>query len=445
LNPLVGIFKLLTAVIKPLIPVITFLCNVLAAILLPVVTAINLALSLLIKGFIYLFDAIGNIPFLGDAFKGMNDYLKSFTTGLDDANKAVSFTTDSGKLMADQFSKKIPSNSIDGIGKSITTVGDKAKGASEKVKTFLDDALDVQKSFIEATNITGLLDSNTKEIISSITYIDGKFQTVVASASGASTDLVSVFKGKLASIKDFYKNITKLDNLGLNAELIAQISSAGVEAGGATAEAIIQTGTKGVASLNNTFAGIKSVAGNIGFKVTKVMQDTGSDIGNGLIDGLAAQAERLNAVAETMGKDFAASFDKGTKDKPAPSVTNVIPKGYSASNVSFLGTKKALAVGQKSFAPDAFNLVMGRNVQNPYVGAVNPFQGGGDGTGGTYQQFTEWAASNKTKQMTFQANIDKATKYNITIQVAPGATTGAINDALISAIQEYERKKGKIK
>ena len=54
-------------------------------------------------------------------------------------------------------------------------------------------------------------------------------------------------------------------------------------------------------------------------------------------------------------------------------------------------------------------------------------------------------ASNAAKQLAFQANISKATEYSIAINVAPGASVGAINDALISAIQEYERKKGKIK
>lgn len=442
LNPLVGVFKLITSVIKPLIPVIAFLCNVLAAVLLPIVTGVNIALSLLLKGFIYLFDALASIPGLGDAFKGMNDGLKSFTTGLDDANKAVSFTTDSGKLMADQFSKKIPSNSIDGIGSSINKVGKTAQDTAKKVKGLLDDALNVQKSFIDATDITGLLDSNNKEIVSSITYIDGKFRTVIASGSKSATDLASVFKNKLYALKDFYKNITKLDNLGLNAELITQISSAGVEAGGATAKAILETGVTGVESLNKTFAGIKNVAGNIGVKVAKVMQNTGSDIGNGLIDGLMAQSERLNTVAVQMGKDFADSFNKGTKTQPSTKIETIIPKGYSASNVSFLGSKKALAVGQKSLGPDAFNLVRAPNIANPFVGMKNPYEGKGKGTFGDFKQ---WADTNLANQKTFQKTIDTATKYNITIQVAPGATTGAINDALIAAIQEYERKKGKIK
>jgi hypothetical protein len=444
LNPLVGIFKLLTAVIKPLIPVITFLCNVLAAILLPVVTAINFALSLLIKGFIYLFDAIGNIPFLGDAFKGMNDGLKSFTTGLDTANKNIMFTTDSGALMADQFSKKIDSNPIDGIGKSITTVGDKAKGASEKVKTFLDDALGVQKSFIEATNITGLLNSNTQDVVSSITYVDGKFKTVVASANKSSTDIVSSFKNKLVGIKSFYTDLNKLIAAKLDPELIAQISGAGVEAGGATAKAILDSGKEGISSLNSTFTGIKKIAGDIGFKTAKVMQDTGADIGNGLIDGLAAQSERLNAVAEAMGKDFATSFNKGTKGQDKPKIENVLPKGYSASNVTFVGSRKAMSEGQTSLAPSAYKTIMGRDLRNPFTNLTNPFMPGRKHKGGTFGEVKDWNIANAAKQKAFQKNVDIATKYSIAINVAPGANNAAVGAALVSAIQEYERKTGKV-
>jgi hypothetical protein len=442
LNPLVGIFKLLIAVVRPLIPVITLVANVLGAILLPIISVINLALTVLVKGLMIVIDALSKIPGVGDAFKGMNEGLKSFNDEMGASNDKIAFTTESSKLMADQLSKPINSKPIDGIGGAITTVGDSAKKASEQIQNFLETALGVQKSFVDSANITGLLDSNNQEIIQSIVYLDGKFKTVVSSGSKSATDLVSVFKTKLFALKDFYKNITQLDNLGLNAELIAQISSAGVEAGGATAKAILETGTEGITSLNKTFVGIKKVAGNIGYKTAKVMQDTGAAIGNGLIDGLSAQAEKLTAVGEKMGKDFAGAFSTGINAKNQPSIEDVIPKGYSASNTTFLGTKKALAEGQKSLGPEAFKIILGKDVKNPFTNAKNPFAGKGKGTFG---DFRDWAASNAAKQLAFQANISKATEYSIAINVAPGASVGAINDALIAAIQEYERKKGKLK
>jgi hypothetical protein len=53
-------------------------------------------------------------------------------------------------------------------------------------------------------------------------------------------------------IKTFYKNLTTLDKLGLNDDLLNQIISAGPEAGNATAEAIIASGKTGITELNKT-------------------------------------------------------------------------------------------------------------------------------------------------------------------------------------------------
>jgi hypothetical protein len=439
LNPLVGIMRLLIAVIKPLIPVITLLANVLGAILLPIVTGINIAMTLLIQGIMAFFDLLSKIPYVGDAFKSMNSGLESLNSQMSAVNDKIMFTSDSAQLMTDQFSKKIDSNPVDGAGKAIEKAGDKATKASEKIKDFLDNALGIQRSFIDSMNITGLLDANNKEIVQSITYIDGKFKTVVSSATKSSGDIVSAFKDKLSGIKGFYQDLNKLDTAQLDPELIAQISSAGVEAGGATAKAILESGTEGIKSLNNTFTGIKKIAGNIGFKTAKVMQDTGSEIGNGLIDGLAAQAQRLNDVAEQMGKDFAGAFDNGLNSKETPKVTEIIPKGYSSGAGTFVGTKKALST---SLYPKDLKLMLGKDVANPFTGLKNPYEGKGNGTFG---EFKDWAESNQKKQQEFQTYLTKATEYKIAINVAPGASVGAINDALIAAIQEYERKKGKLK
>jgi hypothetical protein len=440
LNPLVGIFKLLSTVVKPLIPVITLLANVLGAILLPIVTGINMAFTLLIQGIMAFFDLLSKIPFIGDAFKDMNAGLESLNAQMVSVNESMMFTADSSKLMADQFSKKIDSNPVDGAGKAIEKAGDKATKASEKIKDFLDNALGIQRSFVDSMNITGLLDKNNKEIVESITYIDGKFATVVSSATKSSGDIVSAFKDKLSGLKGFYQDLNKLISAKLDPELIAQISSAGVEAGGATAKAILESGTEGIKSLNGTFSGIKKIAGDIGFKTAKVMETTGSDIGNGLIDGLAAQSERLTAVATQMGESFAGAFNAGVTAQEKADAKKLIPKGFGYSQSTFVGSKVAMAEGQKSLGKDNYKLMMGSDFKNPFSNVKNPFAG----KNGTYGEFKDFADANAKKQREFQSNINKLTEYKIAINVAPGANQAAIGAAMVAAIQEYERKTGKV-
>jgi hypothetical protein len=444
LNPLVAIMRLLIAVVKPLIPVITLLANVLGAILLPIVTGINIAFTFLIEGIMSFFKLLSNIPFIGDAFKDMNKGLESLNSQMTGVNDKLMFTTDSAQLMADQFSKKIDSNPVDGIGKAVETAGKKVSKTSEKIKDFLENAVGIQKSFIGGMNITGLLDQNNKEIVESITYIDGKFQTVVSSATKSSGDIVGAFKDKLSGLKGFYTDLNKLISAKLDPELIAQISSAGVEAGGATAKAILESGSEGITSLNNTFTGIKKIAGDIGFKTAKVMETTGSDIGNGLIDGLAAQSERLNSVATQMGENFAGAFNAGTKKKDAPKVDSIIPKGFGYAQSTFIGSKVAMAEGQNTLGMNNYSLKFAKDFKNPYTNLSNPFARGTKQSGGTFAEFRDWASANAAKQKEFQTNLNKLTEYKIAINVAPGANQAAIGAAMVSAIQEYERKTGKV-
>jgi hypothetical protein len=444
LNPLVGIMRLLIAVVKPLIPVITLLANVLGAILLPIVTGINIAFTFLIEGIMSFFKLLSNIPFIGDAFKDMNKGLESLNSQMSSVNDKLMFTTDSAELMADQFSKKIDSNPVDGIGKAVETAGKKVSKTSEKIKDFLENAVGIQKSFIGGMNITGLLDQNNKEIVESITYIDGKFQTVVSSATKSSGDIVGAFKDKLSGLKGFYTDLNKLISAKLDPELIAQISSAGVEAGGATAKAILESGSEGITSLNNTFTGIKKIAGDIGFKTAQVMQDTGADIGNGLIDGLAAQSERLNAVATQMGVEFAGAFNAGANAKEKADAKKLIPKGFGYAQSTFVGSKVAMAEGQKTLGMDNYSLLMGKDIRNPFTNLSNPFAPGRKKKGGTFGEMKDWAIANAAKQKEFQTNLNKLTEYKIAINVAPGANQAAIGAAMVSAIQEYERKTGKV-
>jgi hypothetical protein len=53
------------------------------------------------------------------------------------------------------------------------------------------------------------------------------------------------------------------------------------------------------------------------------------------------------------------------------------------------------------------------------------------------------SATNSKGYRLFHANQQKANEYNISINVAPGASGSQIGQALVNAIQEYERVKGK--
>ena len=415
LVPLIEIFKLLVTIIKPLIPIITLLARVIGAILVPVVVVLSVALTLVIKILQKIFEAFAAIPGVGEAFKGMNENLKGFMDGFGGVMDKISGVNKSTDEMTGKLSKKLPIPDVNGTNTALSKVGEGAKKASEKMTDLLKNALEIQKNIMDSTNITGVLDQTSSDIIESVVYLDGKFKTVISGVKNNSTDLVSAFQGSLTKIKTFYTNLNELFKANLDPALIEQITSAGPDAGNATAEAILASGKTGIKSLNKTFRDIKKVSGDIGAKVAKSMQQTGADIGNGLIDGIKAQTDRLNSLATSMGKGFGNAFSDAI-----PAGMGNIGNGDAASPSS-TPTGMTPYAFPKGIKPSDYGIYLKAfQIKNPYDKASSPAQ---------YKRFSE--------------ALSTANQYNIAINVAPGATNADIGRHLVSAIQTYERKNGK--
>ena len=410
LIPLVDVFKLLTAIIMPLIPIIQILCQVLGVILTPIILGLSMALDIVIKGLTIFFDALAAIPGVGDAFKAVSASLKHFQDPIDKATNAMLGTTNAHNDMTDALSKKLEIPDVNGIVTPLNAVSQSAKDAAKSMGDLVKSAFDIQKQFIDAANINDMLTKTSDKIVESVVYLDGKFKTVISGVTNTANSIGDNFKASLSKIKTFYNNLNLLSAKHLDPELIAQIAGAGADAGNATAEAILASGKEGIAGLNNTFTGIKKFAGNIGAKVAVLMQDTGSEIGNGLIDGLVAQQVRLEAVATQLATAFTSKFK-------ADVVTTVTPPKYLGPGIDPNTGKSTVNLSNMGIQ---MQHLKPNQIKNPY--------------------------NEQTDQMRYflmQRAIQNATNFNITVDVPVGADKVAIGQALIGAIQAYEDSKGK--
>ena len=422
--PLAGVFQLLTAIVKPLTPIIAVLANVFGAILAPAIAAVTMILRIVIEGFTYLFELLGKIPGVGSFFDGINNGLKGFTSrilgsvdGTDDLNVALNEMT--GKL-----SKKIPSNAIDNVGQAAEKAKGKIDGASKAIDDLLKNARGIQSSLMGSFDINNVFDKTSEGIVESVVYVDGKFKTVVSGVSNTSRNLVATFQDNLTKIRTFSKNINELLKANLDPALIEQITSAGPDAGNATAEAIIASGTEGIKSLNSTFRSIKKIAGDIGARVATAMKNAGTEIGNGLIDGIQAQAGKLQALATSMAGNFSNAF-KETLDaslkKKEPWQQDDYKGGFAAPVKTspfangFVGTLPAGFLQ----GVDRFSLMNASDIQNPFNQQSNP-----------------------TGFFNLEGQLQQARQYNISVNVAPNASPSQVGQALVAAIKEYERVSG---
>lgn len=108
--------------------------------------------------------------------------------------------------------------------------------------------------------------------------------------------------------EQFRDDLSTLNQMGLNKELYNQILASGLDAGSATAKALLKGGPKAVNELNSMFSKLQTTADQMADETTQVMFDGGESTIQGFMDGVMAQDEQLRLQAEQVANAFASSF-----------------------------------------------------------------------------------------------------------------------------------------
>jgi hypothetical protein len=87
--------------------------------------------------------------------------------------------------------------------------------------------------------------------------------------------------------------------------LFNQLVEAGVEAGGETAQALVDGGSATISEINALFQEIDAIGAQLGYDVSETYYDTGSELIDALLAGMRSQQTAL----EQQAKDFADSFN----------------------------------------------------------------------------------------------------------------------------------------
>jgi len=425
--PLISAVKLLATTFQVLEPILKIVTAGMKLMVIPL-TIIGYTLDFATKGTDMLIGSLSKIPGVSQGLSAVTDFLNTITFGFVKANEASFTVVNTTKDIIESISKPQKLTLTEALNAQFEQSTATINKTKDAISSLIDDARNTQKSLMGAFDITKILDSNQDAIVESVTYIDGKFRTVISGVTKGSQDLVSKFAANLTKLKTFYTNLNKLTENGLSPELRQQLISAGPDAGNATAEAILASGKEGIKGLNKTFAGIKSLAGTIGVQSAKAMTSVGEKLGNGLIDGLVASRDKLIAEASQLGEDLAVAI----KNSAAGHFT----AAWSLAGTSTYVTPPGVNNTDKQF------ITRGNQIISPYTvdvpGVTRPYNFM------TANQFSNPFAANETGFLAFQTAQNKANEYNIVVKVEPGAASKDIANTLIKTIQEYERKKGKI-
>lgn len=322
--------------------------------------------------------------------------LKKFKTDL----KGMVDFTDLTKMSVElgQFEQSVV-DTFDGINKKIAegiankTIG--TKGLAELRKTLTSynalllenarqrDAIIKKRSLAEALindvksaltgtgNLASLLDTQSRQITTSVTKIVNGFtittkQTVeeVIGAKG----VVGRLKEVVAKTKAFATQLTDLKKAGLSPDLFKQIVEAGPDVGGQLATEILSGGADSVKALNDTFAELETVSASVAEQTAVVMYNNGVEVAGGLVNGLLSQEQALIDAAKTLADAFNAAYQANIMALAIPEAPAVAPKVSSKTTNVTNNIKVKATQNTKKTAQDTVALINKYTVPNNFTG-----------------------------------------------------------------------------
>jgi len=122
--------------------------------------------------------------------------------------------------------------------------------------------------------------------------------------AGSPRVLVDELQQRLTAITRFRAQLAKLAKLGVSQDVYKQIAEAGVEAGGATADALLAGGPKTIKQVNALQSKISGASKGLGSDATKRLYQAGVDAAQGLVNGLSQQSKGLAQAADRLARQL---------------------------------------------------------------------------------------------------------------------------------------------
>lgn len=263
--------------------------------------------------------------------------------------------------------------------------------------------------------------------------------------------LVQGFRDMAEKARAFGANLRTLKALGLDPMLFNQLVQAGAEAGGETAQAIVDGGSEAVNELNSIFNELNLLGAELGMDVGRTMYDAGKDMTFGLLDGIRSEQEALLELARSMAEAFSREFQAKLTiavDKPVQAAKDTFEKAdevfeqAKVANAALLaqvyslieGARKALAgplsttfragITEKlgileGLVPD---IVSARITELPGLRAG--------------------LSTDELKQIVATARGETIVNYNINVNADTSAGGARAGQAIVESLQQFQIRNG---
>lgn len=283
--------------------------------------------------------------------------------------------------------------------------------AQKKLQNYLDLASSQMQAVAKQRDELEARIGNAKSLMQ--TVIDSIMGSVnITQFKGSSESIIKQLKKQVEAQANFQANIQRLRESGLSGTALKQIQEAGVQAGGATATALLKGGQTAIDEVNALYAQLGQVATTAGENEASAMYGAGIDMADGLMAGLEARQAQLTAMAEAMAAQFEKTFNKAL----GQGIRQMSEPNQAAWTAYSQQLATAMAQANASLAPGQgyqYNGLTGGYVNGIYL----PPQPQGGTTGG-----------------------------NITINLNAGlGVNGAdVGRQIVDEIKKYERRNGSV-
>ena len=134
------------------------------------------------------------------------------------------------------------------------------------------------------------------------------YEETVESVVSKSEGLVNNFRDMAEKARGFAQNLRSLKSMGLDPMLFNQLIEAGVEAGGETAQALVDGGSETINEINSLFSEIDSIGAELGEEVAATLYGSGIDMADGLLEGIRSKQEEMYDLAIELARGFSEAF-----------------------------------------------------------------------------------------------------------------------------------------
>lgn len=138
--------------------------------------------------------------------------------------------------------------------------------------------------------------------------ISSTYEETIGGIQNKSQSILTGFRDMAEKARTFGENLRRLRALGLDPALFQQLIDAGIDAGGATAQALVEGGADTINELNSLFKDIETIGGSLGEEVAVSLYGTGIDLANGLLEGIRSKQNELENQARVMAEAFNRAF-----------------------------------------------------------------------------------------------------------------------------------------